>query len=156
MTELLGNEITESCNSVLTAENGARRNLVIIMLTVDETGFSRVCLLSPFQILSTSRSQIYFDVYSGSRTKKNLDRTQKATLIMSERSGLLYVNGETKYMEDLDPSDKNSQSLYSLKVLQVFRDASEAVPINSEMTFDTSVIGSDYQKNFQLLRSRIG
>jgi hypothetical protein len=156
MTELLGNEIPESCFSLLTSENLSRGNTVIILLTVDDTGFPRVCLLSPFQVLLANTSEIYFEVYPNSHTKQNLDRTKIATFVFQESTGLIYVCGEAKYLNELStPEESSQQSLYCMKVMQVTRDSFEVAPINSQLTFDTSIIGSQYQKGFELFRSYI-
>jgi hypothetical protein len=155
MAEKLGKEISESCYSLLSCNNSARRNFVIILLTVDESGFPRICLLSPFQVLSANRSEIYFVVHPDTHTKKNLDWTNKATLIIPESIGLLYVRGETKYLEDLKTPSEESQALYSMKVVEVSRDSSEDAPINSQMMFDVAVIGPRYQRNFEALVGRL-
>ena len=150
----MGDQLSESCYSLLHLENSSRKNLVIILLTLDGGGFPRVCLLSPFQVLSTNRSEIYFEVYSDSHTRKNLEERKKSTMIIPEASGLLYVRGETKHMEDLQTNGE-SQSLFSMKVIQVTNDISEAAPITSQMTFDVSVIGSKYQRDFGALLARV-
>ncbi len=150
MTETLGNKIPDSCFSALSAKNSRRANDVIILLTVDETEFPRVCLLSSFQVLATNRSLIYFVVNPNSSTRQNLDRTGKATLIIPESTGLLYVGGEMLYLKELP--EENSQALYSMKIILVSRDVSKTAPIDSKMTFDTSIIEPEYQKNFEQLR----
>ncbi len=149
MTEELGNEISEECLSFLRPETKSRRNLVLILLTIGETGFPHVCLLSPYQVVSRTRSELCFEVYPSSRTKRNLDSARKATLIIPESTALLYASGETEHLIDLiEPSP---QSVYTLKVSSVLRDGSEDAPINSQMTFDASVIGLDYQKGFDAM-----
>jgi hypothetical protein len=152
MTEKLGNQIPPSSFSVLSSENSARTNDVIILLTLDENGFSRPCLLSPFQVVATDRAKIYFEVYSESHTKLNLDRTGKAEMILQDSTGLLYLRGETRFLRTIGSSQAESQSLYSMTLLEVSRDVSEVAPINSHLTFDTSVIGSQYQKSFEAMR----
>jgi hypothetical protein len=151
MAEGLGNEISESCFALLGPENSARKNIVITLLTMDGNGFPRVCLLSPFQVLSTNKSEIYLEVHPNSHTRMNLEERKKATMIMPEELGLLYVRGETNYLGDLESNDQEFQSLFSMKVVQVTKDISEAAPITSHMTFDLSAIGSKYQKDFGAL-----
>ena len=70
-------------------------------------------------------------------------------MIIPESSALLYASGETEHLLDL--GEPSPQSLYALKVSSVLRDSSEDAPINSQMTFDASVIGIDYQKGFDAM-----
>src|SRR5487761_588165 len=155
MTEKLGNEIPQDCRSSLALERTNRENYVLILLTVDEDEFSRVCLLSPYQVISTTPSDLYFEVYPGSHTVQNLNRTGKATLTIPESIGLLYVRGIVeRFKRESEDYDK-SQTLYRFIVAQVLSDISDAAPINSQMRFDTSMIGPEYQRSFEEMRARV-
>ena len=153
-TEKLGNEIPQDCRSSLALERTNRENYVLILLTVDEDEFSRVCLLSPFQVISTTRSDLYFEVYPGSNTVQNLNRTGKATFIIHESIGLLYVRGTVERLKKESAAYDKSQTLYRFIVAQVLRDSSDAAPINSQMRLDTLRIGPEYQCSFEEMRAR--
>jgi hypothetical protein len=156
LTEKLGNEISDDCFSLLSSLVPARKNFVILLLTVDNTGFSSVCLLSPFQVLSKNRSEIFFELHSNSHTKENLERTGKGVMVVPESAGLLYIKGEIRSVQEgSGQAGDKSRTLYHLKVLETLRDRSESAPINSLMTFDTSVIGPQYQRDFEEMRARL-
>ncbi len=155
MTEKLGNEIPQDCRSSLALERTNRENYVLILLTVDEDEFSRVCLLSPYQVISPTPSELYLDVYPGSQTVQNLNRTGKATFIIPESIGLLYVRGTVESLKKEPEAYDESQTLYRFIVTQVLRDSSDAAPINSQMRFDTSMIGPEYQRSFEEMRARV-
>jgi hypothetical protein len=150
------NRLPESSFSLLASDNKSRKNVVILLVSVDEDGYPRVCLLSPFQIISRTPSELCFVVYPNSKTRKNLDRTRKATLIIPESTGLLYVKGDLQYLEEIELSDGNHQPLFSMKGLSVSIDKSKEAPINSQMTFDTSIIGSRYRRDFELMAKHVG
>jgi hypothetical protein len=155
LTENIGKELPKNCFEILSPSSTPRKNLVIPLITVDETDFPHICLLSPFQIVAMASSEIYLMVYPSSHTRRNLDRTGRATLLIPELTGLLYVKGKLQYLREIDVSNDSSQCLYLMRILQVALDKSETAPINSNMTFDASIIGSHYQKSFEAMVKQI-
>jgi hypothetical protein len=139
---------------LLGASTNERDNCVISLLTVDETGHSRVCLLSPYQVIATTDSLLHFEVYRGSRTSKNLDRSANATLVIPELTGLLYVRGKVTSEQPSTESPQNTL-LYLFRINQVESDVSVAAPIYSQMRFDTSVIGKEYRHAFEQMKDLV-
>lgn len=163
MTERLGKLLPKSCASLLSIERTKRENLVIILLTTDDEGFSRICLLSPYQVISTSTSELYFEVYEGSHTERNLNKESKATFIIQDGAGLLYVHGlaerfkrkKNKIERSKIKGKSVQQIMYHFKITDVLSDRSGSAPINSHMKFDTSIVGMEYQRSFEEMRNEI-
>jgi hypothetical protein len=155
LTENKGKKLPEDTFRILSASNSDRKNIVIPLLTIDEMEFPHVCLLSPYQIVSETSAGVYFMIYPDSQTRQNLDRKGRATLLIPESIGLLYVKGETRYLQEIHFSDGTSQCLYLITELQVTLDKSEVAPINSNLTFETSIIGKAYQRKFQEMVKQI-
>lgn len=147
--------------SDLSIQKKERSNNVIFLITTDIGGFSRVCLLSPYQIVSTSRNELYFQIYKGSHTEQNLNKKPNATLILQDGPGLLYVRGFAEHLKikfgHLKKADtvRARQAMYRFKIAEVLSDRSEAAPINSHMKFDTSIVGPEYQISFEDMRREI-
>ncbi len=160
MTENVGKLLPLSIASDLSIQKRARSNTVIFLLTTDVSGFSRVCLLSPYQVISTSRSELCFQVYKGSHTEHNLNKKSNATFILQDGLGLLYVRGFAKRFKSKADHFKvntarSKQSMYRFKVTEVLGDRSEAAPINSHMKFDATIVGPEYRTSFEDMRSEI-
>jgi hypothetical protein len=143
MAELLGKELPEEVARVLQPEKEARGNDVISLVTTDKSGYSRVCLLSPYQVVSSGRRDLYLAVYNGSRTEKNLRRSRKASLILVTPPSLHYIHGSvTSVLGD----DHHGNSIYLMRVRQVAEDYSEKAPINSNLTFDPAHVKGFYSE----------
>lgn len=166
MAKHLGDKLTEGSMRLLGAATSERENCVILLLTVDDEGGGgpRVCLLSPYQVVATNPSDLYFEVYPGSHTEQNLDRSEAATLVLPESIGLLYVHGRaTKLNESSGRLQKPNSllnklpqgALYRMSISRVESDVSQDAPITSRMAFDTSVIGAEYRRTFERMKDRI-
>jgi hypothetical protein len=163
MTESLGNNLPKECVSALSLERTVRENSIILLLTVDEEGFPRVCLLSPYQVICASSHEIFFEVYQRSQTEKNLNRQGESTFVFPESIGLLYVRGRANKLVPGQarpkPNDEKlkmpPQSLFHFTIEEVLRDVSSKAPIISQLKFDTSTIGSDYQLSFEEMRKKV-
>lgn len=150
MTRNLGSVLAKDAYEFLAIDNIVRKDIVIPLLTMDqESGYSRVCLLSPYQVVALGASQICFTVYS-SHTKVNLDKSGRASLILPVSRGLHYVNGETRYVTNMETHDP--ESLYLMRIREVLEDYSELAPITSYMIFDESKIRQTYEASFSKLR----
>jgi hypothetical protein len=160
LTEHLGKLLPKSIATELSIENDERTNCVIILLTIDENGFSRPCLLSPYQVVSTSRCELYFQIYKGSHTDLNLKIRPQATFIIQNGPGLLYVQGVAKSFKDKSADLKvytkeTKQAMYRFKIAEVLSDKSESAPISSLMKFETTSVGPVYQLSFENMRRDI-
>jgi hypothetical protein len=160
LTEHLGKLLPKSSATELSIENDERTNCVIILLTTDENGFTRPCLLSPYQVVSTFPSELYFQIYKGSHTELNLKIRSQATFIIQNGHGLLYVRGSAESFKgkstDLNADPRETkQAIYRFKIMEVLSDESDSAPISSLMKFEKTIVGPEYQLSFENMRRDI-
>ena len=158
MAKILGSKLPRSCLVLFSHDTKKRRNYVILLLTMDKVDeFSRICLLSPYQIMSTNSSVLYLQVYSASQTRRNLDWNGKSTLVIPEDIGLAYVQGKSTPLTHLNLSESGTtnhgQAIYRFQIIKVLRDRSAIAPIISQLKFDDSKIRTEYRRSFEAMRS---
>lgn len=138
--------------SLLGQDQPRRKNVAIPLLTADQAGYVRVCLLSPYQVVmmhgkrgKKSKPRIFFAVYNGSTTNKNLRLRKKATLLIPTPPSVNYVRGSTRTICDFHLGDPNFRStLYAMEANEVIRDYYPNAPIKSNLTFEVNQIKKQY------------
>ncbi|HKT21220.1 MAG TPA: hypothetical protein VJR06_01160 [Nitrososphaerales archaeon] len=129
----------------------ARKNDVIVLVTVGKEGRPGVCLLSPFQVIASDRRTIHLAVYKGSRTDSNLSERGKATLAIFLPPAAYYVEGDVAKAGSLASALPSGNVHYRFTVSGVFKDYYEKAPITSKVTFDETEILGDYRRVFSSL-----
>jgi hypothetical protein len=141
---VLGPEVYD----LLRFDNSERKNVVIMLLTSDDSGYPRVALLSPYQILALDSKHLIISVYRESKSNKNLQEKKKATLVVITPPSIRYVR-----VAD-GPSKSNGESieqLHELFVEEERSDFSPEAPIKASLFFDETRIKERYEKNFELM-----
>jgi hypothetical protein len=136
---------------LLRSDNKERKNVAVMLLTCDASGFPRVALLSPYQILAADHKHLLLHVYRGSHSNKNLQETKKATLVIATPPSIRYVRISGPTLQSKDEVLSSDEQLYEFAVEEERKDFSPEAPIISQLFFDESKIKERYEKNFALM-----
>ncbi len=126
-------------------ENPVRSNTVIILVTLDYSGYPRPCLLSPYQVVcGRGPNEVLVAVNTGSTTHSNLLERAKCTLIFFTPPTAVYVKGETSKIRDA--ADGNT--LFRVTLREIKEDYSEVAPIITQPLFDDSKVKPQYTQTY--------
>ncbi len=135
MSKLLGKVINEELLVRLSGKDiGSKEGKAIIVVTVDEQGWAHPAVLSYYEIVAKSEGQIDIAVGKTSTTGKNLRRTAKITLLVTDAGINYYIKGgaqETRESLGAVPF----MSLFRVEVTQLLEDQEPGSPITSGLTF---------------------
>lgn len=117
-----------------------------MLLTSDDSGYPRVALLSPYQILAVDNKHLFINVYRESKSNKNLQEKRKAMLVVITPPSVRYVRMSG------GPAQSNAESieqLHEFLVEEERTDFSPEAPITSSLLFDETKIKERYEKSFE-------
>ena len=127
-------------------DNSERKNAVVMLLTSDASGYPRVALLSPYQILAVDNKHLFINVYRESTSNKNLLEKKKATLVVITPPSIRYVRVSG------GPAQSNAddiEQLHEFFVEEERTDFSPEAPIITSLLFDETRIKERYEKSFE-------
>lgn len=135
MSKLVGQELTRDLLSRL---NGSRieemGGKVIVIATVDESGWAHPAMLSYYEIAAKDATRIDVAIGKNSTTEKNLKRTGALTLIVTDNEVNFYLKGKAvQIKETLD--GVSFMSLFRLTLGTVLEDQESGATITSGVTF---------------------
>jgi hypothetical protein len=132
--------------ALLGSDNKERKNVVVLLLTCDSSGYPRVALLSPYQILAVDNIHLFLHVYRESQSNRNLREKKKATLVIVTPPSIRYV----RISMDSSPwkNDDADEELHRFKVEEERADYSQEAPITSSLLFDETKIKERYEMGF--------
>lgn len=150
MSRKLGNTLPREIYDLVGLDNvSSRKNIIVQLFTVDDSGFPHTCLLSPYQVISFDprSKELMLLVYATSSTSSNLNKRKKATLVFFIPPKAFYVKGEvTRKSRNMIAG---SESVYSISINEVSEDYSPDAPITSNLTFEESKVKSQYMQKFR-------
>ncbi|PSO07905.1 hypothetical protein B9Q04_08370 [Candidatus Marsarchaeota G2 archaeon BE_D] len=130
---------------LIRSENPVRSNTVIILVTLDHSGYPRPCLLSPYQVVGGREpEEILVAVNPGSTTHSNLLERARCTLIFFTPPSAVYAKGEASKIRET--SDGNT--LFRVALIETKEDYSEVAPIITQPLFDDSKVKPRYIKTY--------
>jgi len=146
----LGSEVYD----LLRSDSNERKNIVVMLLTSDASGFPRVALLSPYQILAVGNKHLFVHVYRGSTSNKNLQERKKATLVIVTPPSIRYIRISEEESQSKNDDPDSDEQLHEFVVEEERTDYSAEAPITTPLLFDETKIKGRYEKSFQdLLQS---
>ena len=150
MARKIGSEMSEAAHKLLNLHNSERKNIVIPLLTPDELGYPRVCLLSPHQVIATERREFLLLVYEKSKTSANLLRVRKGTLIIGRPPAIEYINGVVELFDSSRAFPELGENLlFRMTIEEAIEDYSADAVITSNVTYDQTKILERYDRGFQ-------
>jgi hypothetical protein len=133
---------------LLRSDNNERKNIVVMLLTCDSSGYPRVALLSPYQILAVDNKYLFLHVYRESQSNKNLKEKKKATLVVVTPPSIHYVRISMDSPKSKNYDVNSNEELHRFKVEEERTDYSSEAPITSSLLFDETKIKDQYEKGF--------
>lgn len=136
MSQLLGKELTEELFERLKGDDVASQaGKAIVIVTVDDKGWAHPAMLSYYEVVAKSQSRIDLAIGKSSATAKNLRRTGKITLLITDRGLNYYLKGTAKELQE-SMSAVPFMSLFGVEIEQLLEDQESDAPITSGVTFN--------------------
>lgn len=155
MSQLLGIELTEELFERLKGEDVvSKREKAIVIVTVDERGWAHPAMLSYYEVVAKHRSRIDLAIGKASTTAKNLRRTGKISVLLTDHGMNYYVKGQAREIKE-SIEGVSFMSLFSIKVDQLLEDQEPDATITSGVTFSRpqkKEITEIVEKVFQAVR----
>ncbi len=155
MSKLLGKVITEELLGRLSGKDiGSKEGKALIIVTVDDQGWAHPAVLSYYEIVAKSEDRIDIAVGKTSTTGKNLRRTGKITLLVTDAGVNYYVKGDARETRE-SLGAVPFMSLFRVEVAQLLEDQEPGSPITSGLTFirpEKTEFSEVSEKVFQAVR----
>ena len=156
MSQLLGKELTDEMYHRLKGDAVASKTgKAIVIVTVDESGWAHPAMLSYHEVVAKDRSRVDLAVGKTSTTAKNLRRTGKITLLITDSDVNYYVKGSAREIRD-SMEGVAFMSLFRVAVEHLLEDLEPDAVITSGVTFQRpqkEAVGEIVEKIFQGVRS---
>ncbi|HET7046304.1 MAG TPA: hypothetical protein VFI37_15770 [Gaiellaceae bacterium] len=157
MATLIGDRLPRE---LLEAFDGDRLETKIgpayLLLTADEDGTPRPCMLSAGEILAPDDRALRFALWPKSSTGANLDRGARGLFCHVAPGSVLYVRGPTRRIE---PAAETSLDCFELEVESVESDAHAGMPVTSGIEFaatrsESARVAEAWRRQLDPLRGR--
>ncbi|MFQ5682158.1 MAG: pyridoxamine 5'-phosphate oxidase family protein [Candidatus Binatia bacterium] len=135
MSQLLGKKLTEELFDRLKGEDVASKiGKVIVLVTVDDQEWAHPAMLSYYEVVAKDRSRIDLAIGKASTTAKNLRRTGKITLLITDSGMNYYLKGSAREIKD-SMEGVPFVSLFRVQTEQILEDQEPDAAITSGVTF---------------------
>ena len=114
---------------------GAKVGETILLLTVSETGWPHVGMLSVGEVLATDPDRVVIALWQGTRTGSNLLRTSKGTLALVHRGAGYYIELSVTGAGPVEV-DETTLDSFSCSVTRVLRDEVDYATLTSGIRFE--------------------
>lgn len=155
MSQLLGKELTEELFNRLNGEDvTSKTGKAIVLVTVDDKGWAHPAMLSYYEVVAKSRSRIDLAIAKTSATAKNLRRTGKITLLITDSGMNYYLKGDAREVKE-SMAGASFMSLFRVDLAQLLEDQEPDAEITSGVTFSRpqkKEAGEMVEKIFQGVR----
>jgi len=156
MSQLLGKELTQELFNLLNGENVAfKMGKAIVIVTVDEKEWPHPAMLSYYEVVAKERSRIDLAIGKTSTTAKNLRRSGKITLLITDSGINYYLKGNAREVKE-SMEGVPFISLFRVEVEQLLEDQEPDAAIISGVTFSRpqkKEVNALVEKIFQGIRS---
>ncbi len=135
MSQLLGKELTgELFERLKGMDVSSKMGKAIILVTIDEEGWAHPAMLSYYEVVAKDRSRIDLAVAKTSTTAKNLRRTGKITLLITDSGINYYLKGNTREIKE-SMVGVPFMSLFRVELAQLLEDQEPDAIITGGVTF---------------------
>jgi len=157
MSQMVGKKLTEALWLRLNGHNvESHEGKIIPIFTVDESGWAHPALLSYYEVVAKDRFTLDMALWKESSTAKNLRRSGKVTLLLSDTGVNYYLKGRVQQLE-YEFEDARAVSRFRVTLEQIIEDQEPNAEITTGMTYRrmTQRDPNDFAaKVFRLLRER--
>jgi hypothetical protein len=134
MSQLLGSELTDELYRQLKGEAVAHVGKAIVIVTVDESGWAHPAVLSYHEIVAKDRRRIDVALGRTSTTARNLRRTGKITLIVTDKGMNFYLKGSGLELRE-SLATVPFMSLFRVELEKLLEDQEPGAVITTGVTF---------------------
>jgi hypothetical protein len=157
MSQMVGKKLTEALWLRLNGHNvESHEGKIIPIFTVDESGWAHPALLSYYEVVAKDRFTLDMALWKESSTAKNLRRSGKVTLLLSDTGVNYYLKGRVQQLE-YEFEDARAVSRFRVTLEQIIEDQEPNAEITTGMMYRrmTQRDPNDFAaKVFRLLRER--
>jgi hypothetical protein len=155
MSQVLSTKLTEELFHRLKGDSMASKtDKAIVVVTVDDAGWAHPAMLSYFEVVAKDRATIDLAIGKTSTTAKNLRRTGKITLLITDTDMNYYVKGAARELRE-SMEDVPFMSLFRVAVEHLLEDLEPDSVITSGVTFqrpENKEVGKIVEKIFHGVR----
>jgi len=156
MSQILGQELTQGLFERLKGMDvSSKAGKAIVIVTVDDNGWAHPAMLSYYAVVAKNRSTIDLAIGKNSTTAKNLGRSGKITLLITDSGVNYYIKGSARELRE-SVEGVSFMSLFRVKTEQLLEDQEPDAVITSGVTFSRPQKGEVTQiveRIFQAVRS---
>jgi hypothetical protein len=135
MSQALGKELTEALFARLNGSDvQPHEGKIIPLLTIDERGWAHPALLSYYEVIARDRSTLEMALWKDSSTARNLRRSGKVTLIITDRGVNYYVKGTVAQLQ-AEMAGAPPVSHFRVSIEELIEDQEPNAQITSGMTY---------------------
>jgi hypothetical protein len=155
MSKLIGDRLPAELLEALDGEElDAKIGPAYLLLTGDEDGLPRPCMLSAGEVLAVDDRRLRLVLWPGTRTSANLDRSGRALFCHVAPGTVLYVRGSVRRIE---PAAETTMECFELEVESVESDAHAGMPVTTGISFavergDPGDVAEAWRRQLDLLR----
>lgn len=156
MSQVLGKELTKELFDRLKGEDiASKAGKAIVIVTVDENGWAHPAMLSYYEVVAKERSRIDLAIGKTSTTARNLRRTGKITLLITDSGVNCYLKGSAREIRE-SMEALSFMSLFRVDLDKVLEDQEPDAAITGGVTFSRprkTAASEIVEKIFQGIRS---
>ncbi len=156
MSQTVGKQLTEELYHRLKGDAMASKTgKAIVVVTVDEGGWPHPAMLSYYEVVAKDRATIDLAIGKTSTSAKNLRRTGKIVLLITDRDVNYYVKGNARELK-ASMEEAPVMSLFRVAVEHLLEDLDPDAVITSGVTFERAEkreVAEMVDKIFHSLRS---
>lgn len=135
MSQNIGKHLTEALlNRLKGADVEAHEGKIIPIFTTDEAGWAHPALLSYYEIIAKDGSTLDMALWKDSTTAKNLRRSGKVTLMISDLGVNYYLKGNVEELE-YEMAGAPPVSRFRVIMEQVIEDQEPNAEITTGLTY---------------------
>jgi hypothetical protein len=156
MSKLIGDALPDDLAAALDGTELARKvGPAYLLVTSDEDGTPRPCMLSAGETLALDGKRLRFALWRGSRTAENLTRGGRALFCHVAPRTVVYVRGA---VQALDGGPELNLDCFELAVESVESDDHAGMPVTTGITFaverdDPAVVVAAWERQLSGLRA---
>ncbi|MGH7829980.1 MAG: pyridoxamine 5'-phosphate oxidase family protein [Candidatus Binatia bacterium] len=135
MSQLLGKELTEDLLDRLKGNDIASQDgKAILLVTVDEKGWPHPAMISYYELVAKDKFRLNLAIGKSGTTAKNLRRTGKVTLVITDKGVNYYLKGNARQIREA-MSEAPFVSLFRIELEQLLEDQDPDAMITGGITF---------------------
>jgi hypothetical protein len=152
----LGNRLPEQVVSAFSGQRIEEKiGLAYLLITTDEDGTPRPCMLSAGEILAVDDGHLRVMLWPGTTTSKNLARGVRSLFCYVAPGVVIYAKGISK---PLGPGPHSKLERFELTIDSVESDIHQGMPVKETIVFgvegmDTPKVASEWRRQLEILGS---